>query len=198
MVQMKTWTWTNENPAVALNRELGFKVASIVTTDVTNGGQWSWNSSMTEDYYVTVDTGAVTTSNGFTGLNQSYRIGAVISGFTLAAPGVITVDSTSEFGFAAGDTINVVNLADDQAGTATLNGSYVIASVTGTTITTATNTTGFNAWVSGGTVVRVTDISGDPVRQENQAIQGITIGTGAVGAADAVMTAVAYSEDPAC
>ena len=146
MVQMKTWTWTNETPAVALNRELGFKVARIITTDNTNGGQRSWNSQMDDASYVTVDTGAITSSNGFTPLDQSFRIGPVISGFSLASPGVMNVDSTSEFGFAAGDTVNVVNLADDQAGTSTLNGSFVVASVTNTTITTTTNTTCLGVW----------------------------------------------------
>ncbi len=194
---MKVISWTNANPAVALKKDFGFTVGEITVTDQTNGGQWYWNSSMASGYYLRVDTGAVTTSNGFTPLNESYKIGPAISAFTNANPGVITVDSTSEYGFAAGDTIQVVNVADDQSGTS-LNGSYTVASVTGTTITTTTNTSARSVWVSGGRVLRVTDTNGDRVSQENQAIRGVTIGTGAVGAASAVMRAVAYSADPAC
>jgi len=190
MSQMKVWGWTNPATAVARNESVGFTVSEITTTDVTNGAQWYWNSSMTSGYYVRVDTGAVTTSNGFTPLAQSTAVGATISGFTNANPGVITVNDTATFGFAAGDTVKVSELADDGSATS-LNGSFTIASITATTITLVENTSAYSVYVSGGLVTRVTDTSGVAIPTQNFAIKGITIGTGAVGANNAVMVAVA-------
>ncbi len=193
MTQMKVWTWTNPATAVARNESVGFAVGQITVTDVTNGAQWYWDSSMSDAYFVLVGDGSVTTSNGFTPLSQSTAVGAVISGFTNASPGVLTVNETSKFGFAAGDTIKVVAVADDLTGDASLNSTYTVASVTATTITTATDTsvTGYSVYVSGGYVTRVSDINGVAIPTENLAVQGITLGTGVVGANDAVMTAVA-------
>ena len=189
MAQIRVLTWTNANPAVALNFDVGFTVAEITVVDQTNGGAWYWNSGMTSGYYQTVSSGTITTSNGFTPLAQSGRYAAVVSGFTNANPGVITVDNTGALGFAAGDTIQVVDLADD--GTATsLNGQYTVASITGTTITTGTNTSAYSVYVSGGQVRRISDTNSDPVATVNTALRGITIGTGAVGAASASMMAV--------
>lgn len=189
MAQIRVFTWTNANPAVALNFDVGFTVAEITVVDQTNGGSWYWNSGMTSGYYLDVDAGTITTSNGFTPLAQSTRVGPTVSGFTNANPGVITVDSTSGFGFAVGDTIRVVNLADNGTAT-TLNGQYTIASFTGTTITTGTNTSARSVYVSGGQVIRVSDSASTAIPTENFAIRGITIGTGAVGAASASMMAV--------
>lgn len=189
MAQVRTFSWTNPNPAVARNLDVGFTVTEITTVDQTNGGSWYWNSEMTSGYYLDVDAGTITTSNGFTPLAQSGRFGAVISAFTNANPGVITVDGTSTIGFAAGDTIQVVDLADD--GTATsLNGQYTVASVTATTITTGTNTSAYSVYVSGGRALLTVDAATGAVPTENFSIRGITVGTGAVGAASASMMAV--------
>lgn len=194
MAQIRTFTWTNANPAVARQLDVGFTVAEITTVDQTNGGSFYWNDRMTSGYYLDVDAGTVTTSNGFTPLAQSGRFGAVISAFTNANPGVITVDETTLAGIAAGDTIAVVDLADDGSATS-LNGTYTVASVTATTITTATNTSAYSVYVSGGRVVRVSDTNGDPVPTENASIRGITVGTGAVGAASAVVMAVVKGKE---
>jgi len=194
MAQIKTFTWTNANPAVARNLDVGFTVAEITTVDQTNGGSWYWNDQMGSGYYLDVDSGAITTSNGFTALSQSGRYGAAISGFTNANPGVIMVDNTALIGFAIGDTIAVVDVADDAAGTS-LNATYTIASVTATTITTGTNTSAYSAWVSGGRVIRVSDTDGTPIPTENSAIRGVTVGTGPVGAASAVMVAVVKGKE---
>ena len=59
MAQSLTIGWTNPASAVARQQSVGFAVSSIETTDVTNGGQWYWNSSMPAGYYVAVPTGAV-------------------------------------------------------------------------------------------------------------------------------------------
>lgn len=194
---MKVWGWTNPATAVARNETVGFTVGEITVTDITNSHQYYWNSSMTDAYYVTVEDGTVTTSNGFTPLAQSTAIGATISGFTNANPGVITVNDTSTFGFATGDTIKVCEVADDGTGDASLNGTFTVASVTATTITLVENTsvTGYSVYVSGGRAIRVSDISGTPIPTQNLAIQGITIGTGAVGGNNAVMVAVAHGEN---
>lgn len=197
MSQMKVWGWTNPAAAVVRNESVGFTVDQITVTNVTDGAQYYWDSSMTDGYYVTVDTGAVTTSNGFTPLAQSTAVGATISGFTNANPGVITVNDTGAFGFAAGDTIKVSELADDGTGDASLNNTFTIASITATTITLVEDTTvtGYSVYVSGGMVTRVSDTDGNPIPTENHAIQGITLGTGVVGGNNDVMTAVAFGSN---
>lgn len=196
-MQSKTLSWTNPATAVARDLDTGFEVAAITTVDVTNGGSWQWIAGMPDGYYLDVDAGTITTSNGFTPLDETARFGAAVSGFTNANPGVITVDSVSRFGFAAGDTIKVTAIADDLSGT-TLNGEYTIASVStsANTITTTTNTTALSVYVSGGFVTRVSDTNGVPVATDNVSIYGIRAGTGVVGANSAVMVAIAYSQEP--
>ena len=195
MSQMRTFSWTNPAAAVARNLNVGFEVAEITTTDTTNGASWFWMDTMDAASFQLVDTGAITTTNGFTPLAQSVAYGATVSGFTNANPGVITVNDTATFGYAAGDTINVVNIADDLSAATSLNGTYTVASVTATTITLDQNTAASSVWVSGGTVIRVSDTNGDPVRFHNQAIQGITLGTGVVGGNNAVMVAVVKGQE---
>lgn len=195
MAQVRRFTWTNANPAVARNIDVGFTVSEIITLDITNGGSWRWINGMGDGYYLDIDAGTVTTSNGFTPLAQTATYGATISGFTNANPGVLTVNDTATFGFANGDTIRVAGLADDGSTAYPLNGTYTIASFTGTTITTATNTTAYSVYVSDGIVTRVSDTSGVAIPTENFAIRGGTIGTGMVGAASASMIAIVVGEN---
>jgi hypothetical protein len=197
MSQMKVYGWTNPATAVVRNESIGFTVSQITTTNITDGAQYYWDSSMADGYYVTVSSGAVTTSNGFTPLAQSTAVGATISGFTNANPGVITVNDTATFGFAAGDTIKVTEVADDLTGTLSLNNNFTVASVTATTITLVENTTvtAYSVWVSGGIVTRVSDTDGNPIPTENKAIVGITLGTGVVGTNNDVMTYVAHGSN---
>lgn len=195
MAQVKTFTWTNPNPAVARNLDCGFDPVEVTIVDLTNGGSWYWNSGFTDATVLDVDAGTIAGANGVTPLSQSAIFGATISGFTNANPGVITASNVTQVGIVAGDTITVAGLADD--GTATsLNGEYTVASVTATTITTATNTTAYSVYVSDGVAVRKTDSNGDPVPTENVAIRGLTLGTSAVGAASASMTAVVRGDEP--
>lgn len=197
MAQIKTFSWTNANPAVARNLDVGFLVAEITTIDITNGGSWQWVTGMAAASSLDVDAGTISGSNGFTLLAQNAVYGATISGFTNANPGVITVNDTATFGFAAGDTIKVAEVADDGTGTNSLNGTYTIASVTATTITTTTNTTvtGYSVWVSGGIVTRVSDTNGVPIATQNYAIRGVTVGTTPVGAASASMVAIVKGQE---
>lgn len=192
MAQIKTFSWTNPNPAVARDLNVGFTVAEITTIDVTNGGSWQWVEGMPAASSLDVDAGTISLSNGFTPLAESANYGASISGFTNANPGVLTVDDTTVAGFAVGDTIKVASLADDGSGTNSLNGEFVIASLTATTITTTTNTsvTGYSVYVSGGFVTRVSDVNGNAVPTENFARRGMTVGTTPVGAASADMVAI--------
>ena len=198
MAQIKTYSWTNANPAVARNQSVGFYISEITTIDITNGGSWQWVRGMAAGSYLDVDAGTITGTNGFTLLSQDAAYGATISGFTNASPGVITVNDTATFGFAAGDTIQVSELSDDLTGTNSLNGTFTIASITATTITTTTDTsvTGYSVYVSGGVVSRVSDSSGTPIATQNYAIEGITIGTGPVGAASASMVAIVKGGNP--
>lgn len=195
MSQVKVMGWTNPATAVARNLDAGFTIAEITTVDVTNGGSFYWNSSMTNGYYLDVDAGTITTSNGFTPLAQGAIYGATISNFTTANPGVVTAANITACGFAAGDTIEVSAVAESGAGTSK-NGTFTVASVTGTTITLVESTVGYKTYVSGGFATRITDANDVPVATENFAIRGITAGTGVVGANNAVMVAVLKSQEP--
>ena len=195
MAQIKKFSWTNASTAVARNLDVGFEVAKVEVWDLTTPNRFEWTNDMADASYFTLGTLAYTTSNGVTPLSQSTAVAATISGFTNANPGVLTVNDTATFGFAAGDTIKVSELADNGAATS-LNGEFTIASLTSTTITTATNTTAYSVYVSGGKVSRVSDTNGVAIALENQAIQGVTLGTGAVGANSASMVAICYGEEP--
>jgi len=195
MAQIKRFGWTNPASAVARNLDVGFTVAEITTVDVTNGGSWYWTASMPNAYALDVDAGTIATTNGFTPLAQSARYGAVISAFTNANPGVLTVNETAAFGFAAGDTVKVTAVADDLSTATSLNAEYTIASLTATTITLVENTTSSSVYVSGGYVTRVSDTNGDAVATSNVAIRGITVGTTPVGANSAVMVAIVKGEN---
>lgn len=197
MAQILRKSWTNPASAVARNEAVGFEVAKVEIWDLTTPNRFEWTADMADASYFTLGTLAYTTSNGVTPLSQSTRVGAAISGFTNANPGVITVDDTATFGFAAGDTIKVSGVADDGAAANSLNGEFTIASITATTITLVEDTSsGFSAYVSGGFAVRVSDTNGVAIPIENQAIQGVTLGTGCVGANNASMVAIFYGEEP--
>lgn len=144
-----------------------------------------------------LDLTTYSSTNGITllgfGSSAAAQYGAVVSGFTNANTGVLTVDSTT--GIAAGAVINVEGLADDQSGT-TLNGVYTVSSVTSTTITTSTNTSSYGIYVSGGFVTLVSNANATTPNPPNniysnvptvfnQAIQGIRIGTSCLTNADA-------------
>lgn len=195
MAQIKTVSWTNANPAVARNQDVGFEVAEIITIDTTNGGSWMWVDGMDDASYLDIDAGTITATNGFTPLAQDAQFGATISAFSNANPGVITASNVTDFGFAAGDTVMVSGLADDLTGTS-LNGEFTVASVTGTAITLVENTSAYSVYVSGGFVSRVSDTNGDPVATSNIAIRGGTLGTGIVGAASAAMVSVIKGKEP--
>lgn len=194
MSQVETFTWTNANPAVARNQSVGFKVAEATTVDTTNGGSWYWNDKMADGASLDVDAGTFSASNGFSPLLESANYAASISAFTNASPGVITVDDTALYGFAIGDTIKVEAVADDGSGLS-LNRDYVIASFTGTTITTDIDTSSYSVWVSGGKVSRVSDVNGVAIPIENLARRGITVGTTPVGANSAVMVMVCRGKE---
>lgn len=196
MAQIKRLSWTNASTAVARNESVGFEVAKIEIWDLTTPNRFEWTKNMASGSYFTLGTLAYTTSNGITPLSQNAAYGSAISAISAANPAVITCSDTSVFGYAVGDTIKVTGVADDGTGT-TLNAEYTIASLTGTTITTTTNTSsGYSAYVSGGFVIRKTDSSGNAVPIQNKAIEGVTIGTGAVGANSASMVAICYGEEP--
>jgi len=197
MSQMIVDGYTNPATAVVRNESVGFTVSQITVNNITDGAQYYWDSSMAAASWILVSSGAVTLTNGFTALAQSTAVGATISGFTNASPGVLTVNDTGAFGFAAGDTIKVAELADDQTGDASLNNTFTIASITATTITLVedTSVTGYSVYVSGGKVTRVSDTDGTPIPIENHAIGGITLGSDVVGGNNDVMTYVIHGEN---
>lgn len=196
MAQIKRTSWTNPSTAVARNESVGFEVAKVEIWDLTTPNRFEWTKDMASGAYFTLGTLAYTTSNGVTPLSQNTAVGATVSGFTNANPGVITVNDTATFGYAAGDTIKVAGVADDGSSTSSLNGTFTIASITATTITLVENTTAYSVYVSGGFVTRVSDTNGTAIPIENFAIEGVTLGTGCVGANSASMVAIFYGEEP--
>lgn len=189
MAQTKVITWTNPNPAIARNLDVGFEVDMVTIVDTTNGGSWQWNSGMANGTVLDVDAGTIAGSNGVTPVSQGAMFGAAISNFTSANPGVITASNLAAFGFEAGDTVMVSAVAESGSGNSK-NGTFTVASVSATALTLSDNTTGYNTYVSGGYVSRVSDADGNPIPTNNVAIQGITLGTSAVGGNAAAMVAV--------
>ena len=197
MAQIKRFSWTNPSSAVAKNLDVGFTTAKIDIFNLTTVAALAWTADMADASIFNVGVPAYTTTNGVTPLAQDAAYGAIISGFTNANPGVLTVNDTATFGFAAGDTVKVAEVADDLTGTASLNNTFTVASVTSTTITLVedTSVTGYSVYVSGGVVTRVSDTNGVAVATENLAIRGLTLGTSAVGGNSEVMVAVVYGEE---
>lgn len=197
MAQIKQLSWTNAASAVALNFDVGFDVAKIEIWDLTTPDRFEWTSNMADASVFVLGTLAYTITNGVTPLAQSASFGPAISAFSNANPGVITCSDPSDFGIVAGDTIKVAGVADDGTGTLSLNNNFTVASVTGTTITLVedTSVTGYSVYVSGGSVIRVSDTNGVGIPIENKAIRGVTLGTNAVGANSASMVAVCYGEE---
>lgn len=190
MAQLKTLSWTNPATAVAKNVSVGFEVSRVQTIDVTAGGSWMWVYGMPNGYYITLSSGNVTTSNGWTPISQSALFGAPITGVTRAADTVFTCSYLDQFSFAVGDTVKATEIADDQTGT-TLNGNYTVLSVSATQVTCSeTTASGFSAWVSGGFLSQVKNSSNVPYPTLNVAIEGGTLGTGIVGGNASAMVAV--------
>lgn len=192
-------------------------LTQIQTPTATHGWKALWQQGMVAGSailttYQTADAviGDVTTYTGTGGItllnplgSESGQYGAVVSGFTNANTGVITVDSTYNAGITAGCIIRVSLVADNQAGTQDLVGDYYVSSVTATTVTLGTapagtwpyplsnpNTTGYSAYVSGGVVTVLQNamatvpnpphnIYSNVPSWYNEAIQGFTIGTSA-------------------
>ncbi len=190
-------------------------LTQVKTPTNTNGWKAFWQTGMAAasavvtTYKTATNINDVTTyvsSGGITLLNplgsEAGQYGANVSGFTNASPGVITVDSTTPPQITAGCIIRVALVADNQAGTQSLNGDYYVASVTPTTITlgtapaglwtqttlSAANTTGYSVYVSGGVVTVLQNanattpnpphnIYSDVPDWWNQASQGFIIGT---------------------
>lgn len=193
-MQQKTFSWTNAASAVARNLDCGFTVSEITVTDGTNGGQFYWNSSMPSASVIDVNGGTYSSTNGVTPLAQSAIFAASVSNFTTANPGVITASNITAVGIVAGDTIKVTEVAESGVGTSK-NHTFTVASVTATAITLNESTVGYKTYVSGGFVSRVSDSNSTPIATNNVAIRGVTLGTSAVGANSAVMTAVARSSE---
>lgn len=203
MAQMKTYSFTAAATPVNVDIDIGFEPKVVKVTNFTNwatsGGtqlrEARWFDGMAQASASVINgsgTGlavvtAPVTTNGISYLESS-SIGSAISAITNANPGVITIANLSLIGVAAGDTIKVSGVADDGSGT-TLNGSYTVASVSGNDITTATNTTAYSVWVSGGTVVRISDTNGDPIPTQVYGRRSVRIGTSAQSA-----SAVLYVE----
>jgi len=196
MSQLKTFSWTNASTAVAKNVSVGFAVSRVQTIDVTAGGSFMWAYGMPNGSFLNLASGAITTTNGFTPLEESALFGAPITAVTRAADTVFTCSYLDQFSFAVGDVVNAVAIADDLSGL-TLNGTYTVLSVTGTQITCSESTaSGYSVYVSGGALVQKENASGVPYPTLNVAIYGGTLGTGMVGANSSSMVAIFEGQNP--
>lgn len=204
MAQMATFKWTNAASAAARYQTIGFAPAHVVIMAISGTStRFEWNDQMDNGGYYNSKADTYTATNGIT-YNSSPGaqfgqplVGSGAAAFTNANPGVITVQDGSVF--RAGDIINVTGIADDGAGTDTLNGQYTIASIAGNALTTTTNTTGYSVRVSGGNVVLYQRSNGDGTYSDavdtNVSSYGITIGTGAVGANSQVMVMTVWGKN---
>ena len=196
MAQAYSLTWTNPASAVAKNVSIGFEVSRVQTIDITNGGSWMWIYGMPNGYFITLASGVVTTSNGFTPLSESALFGAPITAVTLAADTIFTCSYLDQFSFAVGDTVKATAIADDLTA-ATLNANYTVKAVSATQITCNEDTSsGYSAWVSGGFLSQIKNSSNVPYPTKNVAIEGGTLGTGIVGANNASMVAYFEGQNP--
>lgn len=193
MSQSKLVSWTNATPVATRNQSVGFTVEEAYITNLTDGVSYYWNSAFTDAYYQTVSSGTITTSNGVTPLAQSTLVAAPVTDVTNAASAVITASYLAQFSFAVGDTVKLTDVADDSAsdGDTPLNFSGTVSAVSATTVTVSVDTSsGYAVYVSGGYLVRVSDINSVPIPILNVAIRGVTLGTGVVGTDGDSMVAV--------
>lgn len=215
MAQIKTFSWTNPATAVARNLNCGFEVAKVEIYDQSNMGSTAnpgvfkkgvWTSGMAAASAFIVkntnsaatDQSSYITSNGVTALDMQAQFGAVVSGFTNAAPGVVTVSDGTLF--QAGDEIRIEGMIQTGAG-ASKNGNWTVASVSGASVTLVESTaSGYQSYSSGGTatVAKRLDQDGNlqPYVTVNTAVQGVTLGTAVVGADSSDMIAVCYGQMP--
>lgn len=212
-------------PAVASNLyvKVGFIPGLIELTNLTRtiaggvsgvGTQAMWQNGMVAGSSINTvynaglaSATAYNATNGITLLGlpgtEQGQYGAIVSAFSNANPGIITVDSTFNQAITAGCIIRVSNVADNQAGTngIGLNGDYYVASVTPTTITLGTapvglwtrtvlsgpSTTTASVYISGGFVTLLQNanatipnppynINSNVPTFYNSAIQGFIIG----------------------
>ncbi len=173
----------------------------------------------------TITTGAVTeaniTSNGFTLVNlggdwQSTQY--TITGVSKANPGVVTVSSlspTNTLTLVNGMTVTISNVV----GMVQLNQNrYIVSGISGSTFTlydlfgNPVDTTGFGTYVSGGIVNEISypatgptidattgqiTAQGNPAgNQYDIGYQGVTLGTGVVGASTNVIFWEAWTQTP--
>lgn len=207
MAQLLFTTKLVVSAAAPIDLEIGFQPGRVLITNdtaiatPTNAevfrSEWQYNMASGSADIWTYNASLLplitrTASNGISllgfGSSASAEYGPVISGFTNANPGVISVNDVT--GYAAGDVIRVAGLADDQAGTQSLNGVYTVGSVSAaaSTITVTANTTGYSAYISGGFVTQISNANATTPNPPNsiysnvptvfnQAFMGIRIGT---------------------
>jgi hypothetical protein len=209
MAQMKTYTFAAAASPANVDINVGFDVAAVEVYNISGQGSSAnpgvvkrahWDDTMTNGYALLVkntdgaatDASSVITSAGISMLESGALFGSAISAFTNANPGVITVADAAGAGFTAGDTIKVAELADDLSGTS-LNGTYVIASVSGNNLTLTTSTAARSVYVSGGNATRVTNAAGSPIATVNRGARYLRIGTG-VQAASATISVIMHGK----
>jgi hypothetical protein len=189
----QTFTFTSAASPVNVDLNLGYDAVCVQIYNQTGQASTAnpgvvkrafWSDTMPAASAMTVkntdsaatDTSAYITSGGVSMISDGATYGSSITAFTNANPAVITVSDAIGAEFAVGDTIRVAELAYSGAGT-NPNEEYVIVSISGNALTTATNSTSYGVYVSGGNCFRVKDANDKPVPIVNRAERKLRIGT---------------------
>jgi hypothetical protein len=215
MGQYRNGYFTTADPAAAVTLELGFLPDRFVTrnwtamaADATAVIQSEFYRNVTPAGYAsqiskTITTLALTqaniTTNGFTLVSTGGdwdTTQAVITAATKANPCVITATT---HGFATGDTVTISSVV----GMTQLNTNrYIITVVDANSFSLSdlfgnpVNSSAFGTYVSGGIANKISTDETPPGLQEDEGFQGITLGTGVVGAAGNVIFWEAFLETP--
>lgn len=182
--------------------EIGYIPSRCIVTDLTVGTitQWAWG--MAEGSFTNGT--AVTTSNGFTWLGNTWMGGMSIQGWNQGTTGsYIVVNNLGVFAkdLTVGSKIKVagvVGLRFANSQNLSLNGTYTVSSINVSsgyiyTVEQPNDPTPYEEYAGGGTVIPVATASGVPIPTHPSGLYACLIGTGMGGAANSAMSAEFFS-----
>lgn len=192
MAQTLEFNWTNPATVVPVTITVGFAISRVTVYDTTAGNVYTWVSQMASGEYLQLGTSGVQTTNGFVPTTQTALFGAPIVGFQqISSPMYFQCEFVDLFGFQSGDTVLATDMAETGQGK-TINGIYTVSKVVGQNVqlTNAAQSSGYMEYASGGVLVRIKDVHGNPIPVKNHSVFGGTIGTGMAGAAGSVISCI--------
>ena len=197
MAYVKQFQFTKDGSAHT--ESLGVTTNVLRTYNKASGDMFIWSSAMPDNSSFHLNTSGYGTSNGGRNTNTGALFGAPITAVTKGATTTFTASYIDLFSISEGDVLVVTQIAGDNTGTS-LNGEYTVSSVTATQVVCSKNTSaGYEAYVSGGVLVRKENSSGVPVSTANKGISGVVVGTAlqtqAVPVDDTVIISIAEYYD---